>query len=84
VRKKGLNVSFLVSSFIVAAWYFYGSLGYYDALGLISIPLLIFCLVYIVRVFLQLLLYRLFGPKSVETGEIPDKNQGRGRAFKAI
>jgi uncharacterized membrane protein len=64
VGKRGLNISFLVSALVIAAWYFYGSIGVYDALGLVSIPLLLFCMVYLVCVFMQWAIGRIFAKKE--------------------
>lgn len=75
VRRKGLNVSFLVSSIIIGAWYFYASLGYYTPLGLIATALLLTFVLYIISVFLQMLVLRIFGKKSEAVVDKTDRTK---------
>lgn len=75
VRKKGLNVSFLVSSLIIGAWYFFASLGYYMPLGLIATSFLLVFAIYIMSVFLQIVVLRLFGRKSEEAIDKSDRTK---------
>lgn len=75
VRKKGLNVSFLISSLVIGAWYFFASLGYYTPLGLIATSFLLVFAIYIMSVFLQIVVLRLFGRKSDEAVDKSDRTK---------
>ena len=75
VRKKGLNISFLVSSIVIAAWFFYASIDYYSVLGLIATSLLLLFVIYITSAFLQMLILRIFGRKAEKAVDITDKTK---------
>ena len=75
VRKKGLNISFLVSSIVIGAWFFYASIDYYSVLGLISTSLLLLFVIYITSAFLQMLILRIFGRKAEKSVDITDKTK---------
>ncbi len=75
VRRKGLNISFLISSLIIGAWYFYSSIGYYTNEGLVVTSLLLVFVIYIVSAFLQVIILRIFGGKTEKAVDKSDRTK---------
>ncbi len=75
VRKKGLNISFLISSLIIGAWHYFSSIGYYTTEGLIVTSLLLFFVIYIASAFLQMLILRIFAGKSEKSVDKTDRTK---------
>jgi hypothetical protein len=75
VRKKGLNVSFLISSILIGAWFFFACIGVYSPLGLFATSFLLCFALYITSAFLQALILRLFARKSDESFDKADRTK---------